>query len=445
MYHSEESPCGSFHDIITERYTEGFILKQKSLANKVIFIMLFTIVFVSLLITFVGTGFIYNNTKKGIEREIVAAAGTLENLFNKEYPGDLTSTAYFIYRFGDRVVVAEDFYKTIDYISCSEDIEFTVFYGDMRIFTTIVNPSGSTPVGTRAMDFVSEEVIGNKTMRVYDNIDINGIIYMGCYIPIISSDGSVSGMYFAGKPISLAVENAMTGIFRFVLIAIITLLLSLIFCILFMEKMVKNLGDIKQYINKIASGDFSARMQERTLKRNDEIGEIGRDAEKLCTNLRDMVERDPLTMLLNRRSSLMKIDDLLENKLLFTVVMGDIDFFKKINDTYGHACGDYVLKEVSALLKKYAAENDAFASRWGGEEFLMVMRSKNAEEAYEVISDMLSELSENEYSFEGNSIKITMTFGISQVLSGDNSVSAINRADELLYNGKQAGRNRIVV
>ena len=420
-------------------------LKQKSIANQILFIILFAIALVSVLITFVGASLIYNDTKRGIEKEISAAAGTLQNLFENEHPGDLNSSAYFIYRFGEKVVVAEDFYEIVERISCSEDMEFTVFYGDMRIFTTIINPSGSTPVGTTAMDFVSEDVIGSGETHVYDNIDINGAVYMGCYIPIFNSDGTVSGMYFAGKPIEMAIENARTLVIRFIIVAIIAFLLSTFMCIFFTEKIIRNLGDIKQYINKIARGDFSAGMEEKTLSRNDEIGEIGRDALKLCTNLRDMVERDPLTMLFNRRSCLMKIRELMDNRMLYTVALGDIDFFKKINDTYGHACGDYILKEISAVMKKYADLNDSFVSRWGGEEFLMVLRSKDTGEAYSVISAMLDEIRSTEYEFEGQKIKVTMTFGVSKVETGDNAESAVNRADTLLYSGKQAGRNRIVI
>lgn len=392
-----------------------------------------------------GASLVYNETKKGIEREIVAAAGTLERLFEKEFPGDLNSSAYYIYKAGDTVVVAEDFYNIVDLISRSTDMEFTVFYGDMRIFTTIVNPNGSTPVGTKAMDFVAEDVIGGKKTCVYDNIDINGATYMGCYIPIISSDGSVSGMYFAGKPIALAEENAKTVVARFVFVSAVALIISLLFCIIFTKRMISDLGDIKQYIDKIASGDFSGRMREKTLKRDDEIGDIGRNAEKLSTNLQDMVERDPLTTLLNRRSCLMKIRELMENKMLYTVVMGDIDYFKKINDTYGHACGDYVLREVSAVLKRYAGENDAFASRWGGEEFLIVFRSQNDEETLSVVSRILDEIRTAEYVYDDKNIKVTMTFGISQIRADDHSESAVNRADKLLYEGKQNGRNRIVM
>lgn len=407
--------------------------------------MLATIVFVSVLITFVGTSIIYRNSKNGIEREIVAAAGTLENLFEKEFPGDLNSSSYFIYRFGERVVVAEDFYNIVEYISCSEDIEFTVFYGDMRIFTTVVNPSGSTPVGTRAMDIVAEEVIGGKQTHVYDNIDINGTIYMGCYIPIVSSDGTVSGMYFAGRPVENVNENVVLAIVRFILIACITLLISVVSCVFFTDAMIKDLGDIKQYISKIANGDFSAHMKKKTLERDDEIGDMGRNAETLCTNLQDMVERDPLTTLLNRRSCLKKLNELMDGRQHYTVVMGDIDYFKRINDTYGHACGDYILREVSAVLKAHGESSDAFVSRWGGEEFLMVFNDKNSTETLVIVEQILDEIRNAAYSYDEKKINVTMTFGISQVQEGDNAESAVNRADKLLYKGKEAGRNRIVM
>lgn len=420
-------------------------MKQKSLANKVLFLMLFTIITVTVLITFVGAVLIYDATKTGIRNEVENSAETLQRLFEKEHPGDLNSTAYFIYRYGENIVIAEDFYKIVGNIGSSDDTEFTVFYGDMRIFTTISNPSGSTSVGTRATDFVIRDVIEGKEEKVYNNIDINGNIYMGCYIPIINSDGTVSGMYFAGRPLRSAVHNVINVIIVFIVVAALTLVVSVSFCIVFTEKMIKDLGDIKQYIDKIATGDFDARMNERTLKRDDEIGDIGRNAEKLYVNLRDMVECDPLTMLLNRRSCNAKLTELSKNKILYTVAMGDIDFFKKVNDTYGHACGDYVLTEISSLLKKHAAESNAFISRWGGEEFLVVFPSKGKDEVLGIVSEFLDEIRGTEYVYDGKTFKVTMTFGISQCGNGDNHEITLNNADMLLYEGKQAGRNRIVV
>lgn len=322
-------------------------------------------------------------------------------------------------------------------------MEFTVFYGDTRIFTTIVNPSGSTPVGTKAEDYIIEDVLHGGETAVYDNVNINGTTYMGCYIPIISSDNSVSGMYFAGKPIELATENAKTVIMRFVLVSVITAALSLVFCIVFTEKMIKDLRDIKQYINKVAAGDFSAQLSKKASDRDDEIGDIAKHSQILCSSLRDMVERDPLTSLLNRRSCRAKLDELIENGVPYTAVMADIDYFKGINDTYGHACGDFVLKEVSSILKSYASECKAFAARWGGEEFLIIFPKMNTQDTV-VVARMIHEaIHLRSFDYENQKIKVSLTFGIAEAKADETADVTINRADKLLYKGKENGRDRI--
>lgn len=395
-----------------------------------------------LLITAVGTRLIYTTTKSGIEKEVIQAGGTLKNLFEKEYPGDFTCDGY-VYRFGEMGVIAEDFYKVVSYINSSEDMEFTIFYDDMRVFTTIVNESGSSAVGTYAADNVVADVIKNGETKVYSGIDINGVEYIGYYMPIVNN-GEVRGMYFAGKPVKLAISNAESAIIGFIIVALITLGVSVALCIFITERMVRDLVNIKRYIGMVARGDFSAKMDRKTLERDDEIGDISRDARTLRTNLSDMIERDPLTSLYNRRTCNLKIKELINSKVSYAVVMGDVDYFKKINDTYGHACGDYILKEISSILHKYAIDSSSFVSRWGGEEFLIVMPFHNIEKAKLIISAMLDEIRKREFVFDDNQIKVTMTFGISEFLNGDNEEAAIKRADTLLYEGKQSGRNRIV-
>jgi len=418
-------------------------LKQKSLVNKILFIIVFTVVLACLLITGVGTRLIYTTTKSGIEKEVVQAGGTFKNFFEKEYPGDFTCDGY-VYRFGDMGVIAEDFYKIVSYINSSSDMEYTIFYDNMRVFTTIVNESGSSAVGTYAKENVVEDVIQNKTDTVYSGIDINGVDYIGYYMPIVNSSGEISGMYFAGKPVKLAISNAQSAIVTFIIVALITLGVSVALCIFITERMVRDLVNIKRYIGMVARGDFSVKMDRKTLERDDEIGDISRDAETLRTNLSDMIERDPLTGLYNRRTCNLKTGELIKNNIPYAVVMCDIDYFKKINDTYGHACGDFILKEISAILKKYATESSSFVSRWGGEEFLVIMPHHNVEKAKVVISAVLDEIRSREFVFEENQVKVTMTFGISEFKEGDSEESSIKRADKLLYDGKQSGRNRIV-
>lgn len=419
------------------------LLKQKSLVNKILFIIVFTVVLSCLLITAVGTSLIYTTTKTGIESEVVQSGKTFKELFEREYPGDFTCDGY-IYSFGEVGVIAEDFYKIVNYIKCSEDMEFTIFYDDMRVFTTIVNRSGSSAVGTYAEKNVVTDVIESGKEMVYDSININGVDYIGFYSPILNSSDIISGMYFAGKPVKLAITNAESAIINFIIIALCTLAAAVFLCIFITEKMVRDLGDIKHYIGKVASGDFGVKMNKKTLERDDEIGDIGRNAEILRTNLCDMVECDPLTSLYNRRTCNIKIKELVVNKTPYAVVMCDIDYFKKINDTYGHACGDYVLKEISAILKYYAQDCSSFVSRWGGEEFLLVMPHHDKEKARVIVNGILENIRNRDFIFENKQVKVTMTFGIAEYTESDNEETVINRADNLLYSGKQSGRNRVM-
>ena len=155
-----------------------------------------------------------------------------------------------------------------------------------------------------------------------------------------------------------------------------------------------------------------------------------------------MVERDPLTTLLNRRSCHKKLDGLRGTR--YSVVIGDIDFFKKINDAHGHSAGDYVLKNVSAMLKECANANGGFAVRWGGEEFLLIFPEQDVKATYPLVSALLSEIRASELEYDGNRIPVTMTFGIAESHDGNEPEKAINEADTLLYYGKENGRNQIV-
>lgn len=160
---------------------------------------------------------------------------------------------------------------------------------------------------------------------------------------------------------------------------------------------------------------------------------------------------DALTGLYNRHSLRKLFDELEKEGDLFCVVMGDIDDFKKINDTYGHDCGDIVLKTVAGIVAKHMGERD-IACRWGGEEFLMIMRGSR-EECFERISLVKAQINELNIHHESSRVHVTMTFGFAD---SDEDVrtepstcphidSLISMVDKRLYKGKTSGKNVIVV
>lgn len=132
-------------------------------------------------------------------------------------------------------------------------------------------------------------------------------------------------------------------------------------------------------------------------------------------------------------------------------IMSDIDFFKKVNDTYGHSVGDCVLKSVAKTIKKELREED-IASRYGGEEFVFLLPHTNIEEA-QIVAERLKKAIEKkkinieEYKIENTKeISVTISIGVSKFNKSDKAPEALyKKADAALYKAKESGRNRVVL
>lgn len=153
------------------------------------------------------------------------------------------------------------------------------------------------------------------------------------------------------------------------------------------------------------------------------------------------LSHDKLTGLPNRYFLSTRLDTLLKEKDPLWIAISDIDNFKSINDTYGHNCGDYVLRTIGGVL----ACKGILCCRWGGEEFLFI--DKIRREKYDPCSfleEVRSEIERLPLEYEGNKLMVTMTFGMSEYHDGDNIDSVIKDADDRLYSGKHSGKNRVV-
>ena len=167
-------------------------------------------------------------------------------------------------------------------------------------------------------------------------------------------------------------------------------------------------------------------------------------------SLKFKFEIDPLTTVLNRKVILDKIDKYIsESKLNFSIVMGDIDDFKKINDTYGHVIGDIVLNKIGNILR--CELPDSLVGRYGGEEFIILMPSlNNCFEKIEKVRELISNIKVN---FEDITIdKISMSFGIYNITEGivNEDIKTLRRkyignADKALYTSKENNKNRTTV
>jgi diguanylate cyclase (GGDEF)-like protein len=152
---------------------------------------------------------------------------------------------------------------------------------------------------------------------------------------------------------------------------------------------------------------------------------------------------DELTQIYNRA----KFNDFLNTEFPFfkrqsldlSIVMFDIDFFKDINDNYGHDVGDEVLKYLSEIVSTRLRESDIFA-RWGGEEFIILLKACSKEDACSFAQNLKSNIEEAIFPHE---IKMTCSFGVTTILPEDSIKTFLKRVDELLYLSKRNGRNRV--
>ena len=171
--------------------------------------------------------------------------------------------------------------------------------------------------------------------------------------------------------------------------------------------------------------------------------------EKLRSNLADANDkamRDSLTGLGNRRFFDEELDLSLKDADALCLLMCDLDRFKAINDKFGHAVGDMVLKQFAEILAA-AARRDDFAARLGGEEFAIVMPGISPIEAARLAEQIRRQLEGKKWMLGSGAAlgKVTASFGVARRRAGDTAADLFKRADAALYRAKSDGRNRVFV
>ncbi len=161
-------------------------------------------------------------------------------------------------------------------------------------------------------------------------------------------------------------------------------------------------------------------------------------------HLTTLATKDALTGVHNRHLFTELFDKELSSmvryKTRLALIMMDLDFFKRVNDTYGHNIGDYVLKTAAHIVKTAVRECDLLA-RWGGEEFVLLLPNSGCQEAYMAAEKIRKALEAFCFDEVG---QVTCSLGITEVVAGDTLESAIDRADAALYRAKGSGRNQTI-
>lgn len=182
-----------------------------------------------------------------------------------------------------------------------------------------------------------------------------------------------------------------------------------------------------------------------TLKNhNKKLNGLLRELEDKNQLLKELSVTDKLTGLFNRT----KLDEVLNDNLQmyerydnsFSVIILDIDFFKKINDNFGHHIGDEVLKDFAKILQSNVRNTD-FIGRWGGEEFLIICPETDSAGAVRLANLLREKIYSHDFEAVG---RVSASFGVAQVDVGDSSKDLLNKADWAMYSAKAEGKNRVV-
>ena len=185
-------------------------------------------------------------------------------------------------------------------------------------------------------------------------------------------------------------------------------------------------------------------------------GEKTYNIENLLKEMSDAAISDALTGMYNRRyineNLIVDINNSMKYNQPLCVVMADLDLFKNVNDTYGHIVGDWILKDFAKLLSNSVRSNLDWVGRYGGEEFIIVLRNIDANNAFNVIEKIRKLVEKKDFTYDEIKIKITASFGAYSIMDKYPIINKkftideiINEADKNLYLAKKSGRNKTVI
>jgi diguanylate cyclase len=192
---------------------------------------------------------------------------------------------------------------------------------------------------------------------------------------------------------------------------------------------------------------YQTSKNDRRSKRMDSIKKNLTSVKKQLMEANQNMRRDHMTGAHNRRSYDEQVRRYLQlrdiDKDPMSLIVLDIDFFKKINDNYGHDMGDFILKECVRLLQESFTREEDFIARIGGEEFAVILPGCNTATATRMAEEAMNRIRKEAFVQNQNQIRFTVSMGIAEAFEGETVESWYKKADEALYEAKQTGRNRI--
>ena len=159
----------------------------------------------------------------------------------------------------------------------------------------------------------------------------------------------------------------------------------------------------------------------------------------------ELASHDPLTSIYNHGRIETEISNSIEvfntKGIPVSFMMMDIDYFKKVNDKFGHSVGDIILKQFVKVINEIIAPNGIIVGRWGGEEFVCVCYNMSIREANKIADELREKIADHKFN---NDIKLTCSIGLTEVHAGDTAQIIFDRVDQAMYKAKTGGRNKII-
>ncbi|MBE5917152.1 MAG: diguanylate cyclase [Pseudobutyrivibrio ruminis] len=420
---------------------------KNSLKSQMLKMTLVPLTLMTIVIAAVSATILQTAITKQIESELIHDADLLESVFDEFYEGEFhieedEDGNLELYK-GEQKLNGKD--TLMAKMSEKLNIDVSIFYKDTRILTTLVDEKGNSAVGTKAAAVVNNDVIKEGSSAFYDNVLVYNTKSFAYYKPIIMEGEDTVGMIAvcrSGEDVKWQVINY---VFPVIMVCVVVAIFFGFIMVRFNRKLADRIFKMDRYMNRLANGEFDYEMPRELMKEDDEIKSLATDGKRMARSIKTLVEYDALTELNNRRSADKKLSDIrikaVEMGMKYCVCIGDIDFFKKVNDTYGHEMGDVVLKSVADKLKK-GMTGKGFVARWGGEEFLLIFENRELDIATRELSMILDDI--RTIYVPDTDRQITMSFGLTALVPGETTDDSLNRADTNLYEAKESGRNQII-
>ena len=384
-----------------------------------------------------------------VRKEMTQQTKLILKILDENYPGEFSLNKdvkgnYHIYKGGKDITKDTEF---IDNMKEIMGVEVTLFCQDVRLQTTLRDSKGRLFINTAVSSVITKDVLKKKKAHFYrSTTNVGDERYFAYYEPIFLEDGTCFGMVGVCRKATDIEKNIRMAVRPILLLSIAAIFVIGAISISYTRILTKRIRILQQFMKKLTKDDFEAEMPAVLLKVEDEIGDLARSGKKMQESIRRQVEYDEMTQLYNRRygdKNLLKMKAQMQiSGIKYCVAIGDIDFFKKVNDNYGHEAGDEVLIHVARVLKEQLLAN-GFVCRWGGEEFLIVIESHTIEQAEHILQSILDTLRNQTITYQEQQIRVTMSMGLVSVKAEDEIDDILRCADQKLYEAKENGRDQI--